>query len=501
MNDLEKIMADPFEFVSRLKIIDKNGKLIELSPNQEQLHMIEALEEDRDVYILKPRQIGSSTLNVAYMFWKWFTAKEPLTQVFMSHKSASSKHLLQIAKKMFYQLPTELQREIEVDNTTTFRLKDTGSELKTVSAQSKGGLRSFTCSRLLISEIAFAERPDEMMAAAIASLNNGQLIVESTANFYNDILHRSVMKIQNGTLNATALFFPWTSHAEYKTAIKVEDGFCRDLEERDLDMTDEQVLWRRDKISKLGWEKFVREFPLTIEEAYTQTGSSYLPTGDLKNIDIIQVSSDEMIYLATPERDDKYAIGVDVAAGVGRDFSSIYVVSKKTYQTVAIYRSNKITPVSLANRIVDLSKEYEGARVLVESNNFGHVVLNEMSHQGFSNFWKCQEGRDWTTTGKNKKEMFENMKSKIRSGHIRSMDNILFSEVRSLQVDERGNIGIPDTYKDSHGDNAIAFALAHMCLNTISLMNNAFLPDWIHKQKANKTIKNAGASVGGIRRY
>ncbi len=501
MNELERIMNDPYEFISRLSIIDKNGKLIELRPNQEQLHMLEALEEGKDIYILKPRQIGSSTLNVAYMFWKFFTSKTPMTQVFMSHKSTSSKHLLNIAKKMYYQLPSELQREIEVDNTTTFKLRDTGSELKTVSAQSKGGLRSFTCSRLLISEIAFAERPDEMMAAAIASLNNGQLIVESTANFYNDILHRSVMKIQNGSLNATALFFPWTSHNEYKTHIKKEDKFSRDHEEVDLQMTDEQVFWRRDKISKLGWEKFVREFPLTIEEAYTQTGSSYLPTQDLKDIDIVQVSSDDMIYLATPEKDDKYAIGVDVAAGVGRDFSSIYVVSKKTQQTVAIYRSNKITPVSLANRIVDMSKEYEGARVLVESNNFGHVVLNEMSHQGFSNFWKTDDDKDWTTTGKSKKEMFENMKAKIRSGYIRSMDNVLFSEVRSLQVDERGNIGIPDTYKDSHGDNAIAFALAHMCLNSVSLMNNAFLPEWIVKQKANKIHKNAGAAVGGIRRY
>ena len=190
--DIYDIINDPYEFISRLTIIGKDGKSTMLHPNAEQLKILETLLTGRDVLTLKPRQIGSSTISLAFLFWKWYTSKDPQTLAILSHKLASSKHLLEICRVFYNGLPKPLQRPLSDDNTTLMKLEDTGASLIAASAEGRGGLRSFTCSAMLISEFAFAPRPEELKATAISALNNGQLIMETTANFFNDAMHREI---------------------------------------------------------------------------------------------------------------------------------------------------------------------------------------------------------------------------------------------------------------------------------------------------------------------
>ena len=70
---LRKILADPFLFIPRLKIKNKKGKLVRFKLNAEQEEMLKAFTtQDEHMIILKARQIGSSTLVSAYLFWLWF---------------------------------------------------------------------------------------------------------------------------------------------------------------------------------------------------------------------------------------------------------------------------------------------------------------------------------------------------------------------------------------------------------------------------------------------
>jgi len=62
-------MADPVEFISRLTIVSKTGKLIRLRPNAVQIETIEALRTGKDVVCLKARQLGLSTAVASYFFW------------------------------------------------------------------------------------------------------------------------------------------------------------------------------------------------------------------------------------------------------------------------------------------------------------------------------------------------------------------------------------------------------------------------------------------------
>jgi hypothetical protein len=500
---LLKIISDPIAFISRLSIIDKKGKKIRLVPNSEQIRIIQALVEEDDTLILKGRQIGSSTIVSAYLFWKLWTATEPITIAILSHKLASSKHLLDIHKTFYHNLPKFLKRPLDIENTTAIRFADSGAGIIAVSAEGKGGLRSFTCSYLQISEYAFAPQPEELKATALSALNNGQLIIESTANYFNDALHQEITAHERGEAKWNYLFFPWFEHKGYRE--KTDKDFVMTDTESALaeqwGLDPEQIYWRRNKLGKIGnKQKFAREYPSCIEDAYSVAGNVYLQRDDFDDIEIVQIDPIETTVLCEVDPQDRYAIGVDVAAGVGQDFSVIYVLSKKTHQIVCVYRSNEISPAYLAERIVDFATTYNGAHVLVESNNFGNVVLNEMHHMGYNKIWKDDKGRDWITTLQSKTAMFENLKGLIQNGYISMLDNIVYSELRSITVNDRG--GIELKYLDgAHSDNSVALALAYMALDRVKLPEQEYLPQWIKDRKAQKIVDKGGVALASKRRY
>ena len=502
---LLRVISDPIKFISKLKIIGKDGKLITLVPNEEQIKIIKALQAEDDTLILKGRQIGSSTIVSAYLFWKWYTATEPVTTAILSHKLTSSKHLLSMHRTFYDNLPPFLKRKLSVDNTTTMKFEDSGAAIIAVSAEGKGGLRSFTCSFLHMSEYAFAPNPEELKATALSALNDGQLIIETTANYFNDAMHQEIMRHEQGTANWKYLFFPWFEHKAYSLRIPEEETFepsdYENLLKEKYNLTDEQLYWRRTKEQKLGSkEKFRREYPSSIDDAYAISGNTYLTQEDFEDIEILKIEPNGYSVFDDPDKNDSYAIGVDVSAGVKRDYSVIFVTSKRTYQPVLIWRSNETSPVVLAERVVDIANEYNNSYVLVESNNFGNVVLNEMNHLGYYNIYKTSDNKDWITTRKSKTQMFENLKEIIQRGYIQILDNITYSELRAMTVSDKGDIELKSV-GGSHSDNAVALALAYMALEKVRLKEVAYLPQWIKYKNARKTIQTGGVSIASKRRY
>ena len=50
-NQIARVFNDPFEFIQRLKIVDKSGRVVPLRLNAEQIEIINALQEGRDTLV------------------------------------------------------------------------------------------------------------------------------------------------------------------------------------------------------------------------------------------------------------------------------------------------------------------------------------------------------------------------------------------------------------------------------------------------------------------
>lgn len=489
---IKDIISDPVMFCSRLTIIDKRGRPTKLRLRSEQIQIIEAMAAGDDTLVLKPRQIGSTTAVAAFFFWKWFTAPDPQTYISLSHKLASSKHILDIQRRFYNSLPRALHRPLSVDNTTTMTLADTGATLMAASAEGKGGLRSFTATGLHISEFAFTPHAEELKATAIAALNGGQLCIESTANFFGDPLHREIELWDAQQVDWNFLFFPWTAHEEYSEEPPPDfetDG--------DLDLTPGQQFWMAKMIGKLGQTKFRREYPLSVDDAYAQTDGAWIPALMLKDIQTVKLET-EGGQLSKLDHNDRYAIGVDTGAGTGGDYSTCVTVSVTSGQVVDIRRSNTHTPTEWAQVVADRSSYWKNAKVLTESNGtWGGVIITELKHMGIP-LWKDNDGKDWITNASTKPKMLEELKDKLSTNGITILDSWTVGELRAFKVDDRGNPFCPRN-GIHHGDTVIALALALQCAKKVSVPDRPYLPDWIIQRKIQ--VARTSGSRKEMRRY
>jgi hypothetical protein len=79
---------------------------------------------------------------------------------------------------------------------------------------------------------------------------------------------------------------------------------------------------------------------------------------------------------AKPE--NNYLITVDVARGLGNDYSAFIVfdITQFPYKVVAKYRNNEIKPMLFPNIIQEVGKAYNDAWLLIEVNDIGDQVAN-----------------------------------------------------------------------------------------------------------------------------
>ena len=215
--ELEPILRDPVKFIQLLRIQDKySGKLVQFVPNEEQIQLLKKLKKHKKVIILKPRQIGISTVLRAYALWRTYQTPDPLKFGVISFHERSAKHLRKMDSRMHNSLPDILRKKIAIDNSTTMEFAETGAQLSSFTAGSKGGTRSFSLSSVHLSEFAFYDDANEMLAQVVATIGEGQILIESTPNKPGDVFHRLIMGApENGWHLIT---YWWHDHEKYRTA-------------------------------------------------------------------------------------------------------------------------------------------------------------------------------------------------------------------------------------------------------------------------------------------
>ena len=437
---MKRFREDPRDFFKFLHVLDKDaGKVIPFVLNDEQEVLLDALLEHNKVVVCKARQIGCSTLIRAYFLWKTYVSTEPTTSTIISYTRASADHLHSIDKEFYVGLPKPLQRKLSKQSSRTLTFKDTKSTLRSFTAGGKAGsTRSFV----------------------VASVGEGQIVIETTPNGPGDKYHELVVAApQNGW---HVCFFPWHKHRNYQKKSQFHHPNIPQMSDDELSiqksfgLSKAQMYWRRTQISTMGLDKFKREYPASIDEAFMSDSKLFYPTDVLDKCEILQQNNTEWV---DDEHiiGDRYYMGVDVALGTGKDFSAIVIISGTSLQPVYIYRSNTILPENLAEKVFDLYHEFEEPRTIVEADGPGYTVLYRLKEWRLKNLYKQKNGKDWHTRSENKLKIFDHVRSLLCNEMLECLPQILWSEMRNCTMNDKGTPGHP---KGGHDDTLMAFCLA-----------------------------------------
>jgi hypothetical protein len=134
--------------------------------------------------------------------------------------------------------------------------------------------------------------------------------------------------------------------------------------------------WKKQTIANTSDQQFKIEF----ECEFLGSVDTLISPSKLKSFvyeDPIQRNAGLDVYEAVKENHD-YIITVDVARGVGEDYSAFVVVdiTQFPHKIVAKYRNNEIKPMLFPNIIYELAKNYNKAYILCEVNDIGDQVAS-----------------------------------------------------------------------------------------------------------------------------
>ena len=185
-----------------------------------------------------------------------------------------------------------------------------------------------------------------------------------------------------------------------------------------------------------------------------------------------------------PKSIHQYAIGADVAEGVGGDASCAQVIDCETGKHIASFWHNLIDTDNYAAELVKAGKWYNNAYINIECNNHGAGVIalmgasvrglaypNLYMRYSFDEYMQQQSKViGFKTTQATKPRLIENLKSALRDGELTTHDKATIQELNTFVRDERtGRMGAQGSSKD---DRVMSLALAwEQCLQLIENQN------------------------------
>ncbi len=176
-----------------------------------------------------------------------------------------------------------------------------------------------------------------------------------------------------------------------------------------------------------------------------------------------------------PKKDKLYVMGVDVAKGVGKDYSVIQVVDvthKNKYKQVAVYRNNFIRPEIFTKKIDEIGKIYNNAYLIVENNTFGHQICIDLWDEfEYENMFKEYGKREHGVTAnvKSKSKSTSNLKTLLEENILTIYDKQTYKELSGF-VETKPNVYSCEGAK-AHDD--LVMGLVWVCY----FLNNPFWKD------------------------
>ena len=461
-------------FADCLQIYPKDASLglIPLEINSAQKLVVEALNQQMAdtgyvrLIISKYRQAGFSTISSAYIFHRALFYGNTRA-VIISLDKPTTESIFSMSQTFWAELPKDIQPILDKSNVREMSFQN-GSKYRVWTAGADNPGRGTTNTCLLADEAAFWLQGERILAGmfqSIALLPGSIIIINSTSHGAQGVYYDLWNKAEKGEGIFQPLFVPWYLQDEY--TLDSPDGLELTVEEKKLqkeyNLNEGQIYWRRIKISETSSSTFKQEYPFTAEESFIQSGSSvfsketldkYLPMApeSIREYNEAFSAFDEsqegsLSVWSAPQKDDKYIVGADVALGVKGDYSVATVINQER-EICAIYRSNRIDPVSYGKMLFYLGRWYNNALVCPESNSIGLATVQQLFGMNYPNIYQQKKTANtagdsvnhlgFKTTMSTRPPIISNLRRMIDDEDIMIPSAMVLEELRNFIVTESG---------------------------------------------------------------
>jgi hypothetical protein len=359
---------DPVYFANKyIKIVSLDEGLTQFHPYHFQEKLINNFHENRFNICKMPRQTGKSTTVVSYLL-HYAVFNDSVNIGILANKAATARELLGRLQTAYENLPKWMQQGIIAWNKGSLELEN-GSKILAAST-SASAVRGMSFNILFLDEFAFVPNhvADSFFASVYPTITSGKntkVIIVSTPHGMNHFYRL------------------WHDAEKGKNEYIPTDVHWSEVPGRD-------DLWKETTIANTSEAQFKVEFECEfLGSVNTLIAPSKLRTLIYDNP--IQRNAGLDVY-ENPMENHDYVMTVDVARGVGEDYSAFVVVdiTEFPHKIVSKYRNNDIKPMLFPNIIYEIARNYNSAYILCEVNDIGDQVASILQYDlEYQNLLMC----------------------------------------------------------------------------------------------------------------
>lgn len=461
----EIAFRDPDRFIQKqLKVADKLAGTVPFRYNWSQLQIarkikeMEAAGKPLRLYILKSRQVGSSTMIACRYFVKTW-AKDNVQALVLAQLEERSAELLERVKFFYSSLPAPLKLQLSKDSQYGLQYADTLGKITIASARNLAIARGATKQLLLLSEFAHYKNPRDLLKEfqkPILYAPGTEIIIETTGMGFGSQAHEFWQETRQGRTPYEGIFLPWQDDpgCSYEfSSDKDRDWRLKEAFEYEPRLKD------RMQYHKLtpgniyyaylvlknycdgDYQDFLREYPCDEHEPWLSNNESFFGTenvnklrdhttqfpyqyrvfaphfpldetlGDQTSFDVLERADkvDEngsrpffkIWKLPTPK--GEYIVSGDAAEGIeDGNFSSSFVIDANTFEMMAEFHG-RIRPDQFAYVMGFLGNVYNVALCAPEINPPGNVTFMELN-RFYNNIYRFKSPYMDKVNGKNERQ-------------------------------------------------------------------------------------------------
>ena len=363
-----KCSKDPVYFIKKyIKIVSLDEGVIPFDLYDFQEEMVDRFHNNRFNIAKLPRQSGKSTVVTSYLLW-YVIFNGNVNVAILANKAATAREMLGRLQLSYENLPKWMQQGIIGWNKGSVELEN-GSRLLAAST-SASAVRGMSFNIIFLDEFAFvpnniAEQFFSSVYPTISSGKSTKVIIISTPhgmNMYYKLWH-DAERGKNEYINTEV---HWSQ------------------------VPGRDEAWKQTTIANTSEQQFRVEFECEfLGSVDTLVSASKLRIMTYE--DPLHSSKGLDVYVS-PEPEHNYTITVDVARGIGGDYSAFCVFDTTTvpYKLVAKYRNADVKPMLFPDIIVDTAKGYNHAYIMVEVNDVGAQVADIIQYDlEYDNLLMC----------------------------------------------------------------------------------------------------------------